>query len=34
MKIDEFMLKKNVLGRIQGAQLFYIALRFDYKIGS
>ena len=34
MKIDKFMLKKNVLSRIRGAQLFYIAFRFDYKIGS
>ena len=34
MKTDGFVLKKNVLGNIRGAQLLYIVLRFDYKIGS
>ena len=34
IKTYGFMLKKNVLGNIRGAQLLYIALRFDYKTGS
>ena len=34
MKTDRFMLKKKVFGKIWGAQLFYIALQFDYKIDS
>ena len=34
MKTGEFILKKNVLDKIQGEQFFFINLRFDYKIGS
>ena len=34
MKTGGSILKKNVLGKIRGEQLFYINLRFDYKIAT
>ena len=34
MKIDKFMLKKIVLGKVRGDLFLYISFRSDYKVSS
>ena len=34
MKLDRFMVKKIVIGIVQGDQLLYLSFRFDYKVSS
>ena len=34
MKLDRFVVKKIVLGTVQGDQFLYLSFRFDYKVSS
>ena len=34
MKLDSFVVKKIVIGTVQGDQFLYLSFRFDYKVSS
>ena len=34
IKLDRFVVKKIVLGTVQGDQFIYLSFRFDYKVSS